>query len=432
MVHHQVAQRSERINKILPKVESTKCRRPFCAVIGHLVRAATQAALEEVMRHSRRKHFWIAPWALSVLALALALAACSRAEFSADPAPNQRVRPTTTALSKVERDSADLQAGPKADQVPNGPPLDKEPMTAVTDAKNSQGDDLISDQPKPLPAAPPEKEAPPVLDNATPNPPADNDTPSMSSVPSTDDALPPITPQVTPPIPPTPPPPSAHQDDIPTIVVEPPRDTPPVVSTPMPPEAPPVVSVPPDIAPSPSTPPPSEPGPSVVLKPCSQTPTDVTPKNSPILVAPIGDCITAGKQIFFSVSGSITFSRVDAPTDGNGSLSQIVHHQKGATLGKSDIIAPINSLIGVFLSDSDPAAMPAPATLDFSTQKARDYVSLSPAVGQVFFIGTGLTSTGEHHKIVVPQGTTRLYFAVMDIYQWNNNSGSLSGAIMTE
>jgi len=417
------------------------------------------------MRHSRREHFWIAPWALSVLALALALAlaACSRAEFSADPAPNQRVRPTTTALSKVERDSADLQAGPKADQVSNGPQLDKEPMTAVTDAKNSQGDDLISDQPKPLPAAPPEKEAPPVLDNATPNPPAGNDIPSMSSVPSTDDALPPITPQVTPPIPPTPPPPSAHQDDIPTIVVEPPRDTPPVVSTPMPPEAPPVVSVPPDIAPSPSTPPPAEPGPSVVLKPCSQTylvpatanpffagnaanssltyrissydpptPTDVTPKNSPILVAPIGDCITAGKQIFFSVSGSITFSRVDAPTDGNGSLSQIVHHQKGATLGKSDIIAPINSLIGVFLSDSDPAAMPAPATLDFSTQKARDYVSLSPAVGQVFFIGTGLTSTGEHHKIVVPQGTTRLYFAVMDIYQWNNNSGSLSGAIMTE
>ena len=424
------------------------------------------------MRHARREHFWIAPWALSVLALT----ACSRAEFSADPAPNQRVKPTTTALSKVERESADLKALPKTAEVPNDRQMEPAPVVAVTDAKNSQGNDQLSDQPKPLPAAPPEKEAPPLLDNSAPNPPADNAPPSMSSVPSPDDAVPPIAPQVTPPILPSPLPPTAHQDDVPTIVVEPPRDTPPVVSPPVPPETPTVVNTPPtkddtpivsapppDIVPSPSTPPPADPGPSVVLKPCSQTymvpatanpyfagnaanssltyrissydpptPTDVTPKNSPILVAPIGDCITAGKQIYFSVSGSITFSRVDAPTDGNGSLSQIVHHQKGATLGKSDIIAPINSLIGVFLSDSDPAAMPAPATLDFSTQKARDYVSLSPAVGQVFFIGTGLTSTGEHHKVVVPQGATRLYFAVMDIYQWNNNSGSLSGAIMTE
>ncbi|MCX6106316.1 MAG: hypothetical protein NTY08_10855 [Proteobacteria bacterium] len=420
------------------------------------------------MRHARREHFWIAPWALSVLALA----ACSRAEFSADPAPSQRVKPATSAQSKVERTSADLQALPKSLQVPNDQQIETTPVVDVTDAKNSQGDDRLPDQPKPVITAPPEKDAPPEIANGDPNPAAENGTPSISSVPTTDE----VPPLITPPIITTTPPPSAHQDDVPPVVADPPRDTPPVASTPVPPETPPVVNTPPtkddtpivsapppDIAPLPPHPTPAEPGPSVVLKPCSQTymvpatanpyfasnaanssltyrissydpptPTDVTPKNSPILVAPIGDCITAGKQIYFSVSGSITFSRVDAPTDGNGSLSQIVHHQKGATLGKSDIIAPINSLIGVFLSESDPAGMPAPATLDFSTQKARDYVSLSPAVGQVFFIGTGLTSTGEHHKVVVPQGATRLYFAVMDIYQWNNNSGSLSGAIMTE
>jgi hypothetical protein len=50
----------------------------------------------------------------------------------------------------------------------------------------------------------------------------------------------------------------------------------------------------------------------------------------------------------------------------------------------------------------------------------------------VFFIGDGKTSTGEHHRVMVPEGAARLYFAVMDIYQWNNNSGSLAGAIMVE
>jgi hypothetical protein len=50
----------------------------------------------------------------------------------------------------------------------------------------------------------------------------------------------------------------------------------------------------------------------------------------------------------------------------------------------------------------------------------------------VFFIGTGKTSAGDLRKVIVPQGAARLYFAVMDIYQWNNNSGELSGAVMVE
>jgi hypothetical protein len=163
-----------------------------------------------------------------------------------------------------------------------------------------------------------------------------------------------------------------------------------------------------------------------------QTPTDRVAQNAPILVSPIGDCLKVGAPIYFSVGGAITFSNVDAPTDANGSLDKIVSHQKGATFGKSDITAPINSLIGVFLGEGDPAGLLAPSPLDFSTQAARDYFTLNPTLGQTFFIGNGRTSTGEYHRVIVPQGATRLYFAVMDIYQWNNNSGSLRGAIMTE
>ena len=163
-----------------------------------------------------------------------------------------------------------------------------------------------------------------------------------------------------------------------------------------------------------------------------QTPTDRFAQNAPILVSPIGDCLKVGAPIYFSVGGAITFSNVDAPTDANGSLDKMVSHQKGATFGKSDIIAPINSLIGVFLGEGDPAGLLVPSPLDFSTQAARDYFTLNPTLGQTFFIGNGRTSTGEYHRIIVPTGATRLYFAVMDIYQWNNNSGSLRGAIMTE
>jgi len=162
-----------------------------------------------------------------------------------------------------------------------------------------------------------------------------------------------------------------------------------------------------------------------------QTPTDAAPAASPLLVTPIGTCITAGNSLYFTVSGDISFSQTAPKTDANGSLNTILSHQKGAQFGKSNITAPLNSLLGVFLASGDPTLAPAPAALNFSTQAARDYTSLAPLVGQVFFIGTGKTSGGSYHQIVVPQGATRLYFAVMDTYQWNNNLGTLSGEVLT-
>jgi len=162
-----------------------------------------------------------------------------------------------------------------------------------------------------------------------------------------------------------------------------------------------------------------------------QTPTDAAPAASPLLVTPIGKCITAGNSLYFTVSGDISFSQTAPKTDANGSLNTILSHQKGAQLGKSNITAPLNSLLGVFLASGDPTLAPAPAALNFSTQAARDYTSLAPLVGQVFFIGTGKTSGGAYHQIIVPQGATRLYFAVMDTYQWNNNLGTLSGEVLT-
>ena len=92
--------------------------------------------------------------------------------------------------------------------------------------------------------------------------------------------------------------------------------------------------------------------------------------------------------------------------------------------GMSNCYVPINAMMGVFLDDNDPSTTPAPSTaLDFSTAASRDYLSVSPKLKQVFFIGDGRRSTGEIQQIVVPAGATRFFIANMDGWQYNNNTG---------
>ncbi len=112
--------------------------------------------------------------------------------------------------------------------------------------------------------------------------------------------------------------------------------------------------------------------------------------------------------------------------EGNGQLSG---HALGATLGKSDIVAPLVSMVAVFIGPNDPSNSPAPAQLDFTSDTERNYKTLKPLLGQVFFVGDGKTDSGEIQKVVVPEGATRLYMGVWDVGQWNNNAGSLKGAI---
>ena len=105
--------------------------------------------------------------------------------------------------------------------------------------------------------------------------------------------------------------------------------------------------------------------------------------------------------------------------DGGGFFS----HASGAENGLSDVVAPLNSLIGVFLTDATPDISPAPAALDFSTI-GTDYSLLSPELKQVFFMGDGVDSQGDIQCVVVPAGATRLFLGTMDGFGWYNNSGS--------
>jgi hypothetical protein len=113
---------------------------------------------------------------------------------------------------------------------------------------------------------------------------------------------------------------------------------------------------------------------------------------------------------------------VDPP---NGNLGQIIRHFTGPENGLSDITAPVNSLVGVFLGPGQPDPS-APGPLDFSTPDSRDYDTISPLLQQVFYIGDGLTSTGGQHQVIAPAGATRLFLGTMDGFEWKNDSGAFS------
>lgn len=93
------------------------------------------------------------------------------------------------------------------------------------------------------------------------------------------------------------------------------------------------------------------------------------------------------------------------------------------------------ALVGVFLGASQPST--PPARLDFSaSQLGENFTTLAPALGQVFFIGDGLTNTGLAQQFTIPAGAEKLYFGYPDghtgeLYHgpplgWGDNSGSIS------
>jgi hypothetical protein len=109
----------------------------------------------------------------------------------------------------------------------------------------------------------------------------------------------------------------------------------------------------------------------------------------------------------------------------NGMLTGdgIVPHLTGAENGISDVTAPTNALLGVFLGLSQPDLNTAPGALDFSSSASRNQLVLTPALQQVFYMGGGLTDTGIAQTVVAPQGATRLFLGTMDYYQNMDNSG---------
>ena len=150
--------------------------------------------------------------------------------------------------------------------------------------------------------------------------------------------------------------------------------------------------------------------------------TDV--KQSPVSAAAIS--VTPGMRLTFdSVNGGANNFASTTLYTPDGNTGWITCNLRGAENGKSNCLAPINAVMGVFLGATDPSqATGTPATLDFSTQSARNFQSLSPVLRQMFFIGDGRRDDGSVQQFIVPPGATRLFIGTMDGYEWNNNVGS--------
>lgn len=145
------------------------------------------------------------------------------------------------------------------------------------------------------------------------------------------------------------------------------------------------------------------------------------PKQSPLAVdMPLveGDALT-----FDSIDGVVRHDPNLADFSPDGELSDIGHNTNGSENGISDVTAPINALVGLFLDDTQPNSSGAPASLNFTSESSRNFTELNPKLKQIFFIGDGKNSGGARQQFIVPKGATRLYLATWDYYEWNNNSG---------
>jgi hypothetical protein len=155
---------------------------------------------------------------------------------------------------------------------------------------------------------------------------------------------------------------------------------------------------------------------------------DSAPQQSPVLVQ---RTLAHAVAVTFTAVGAIQHTP-ECPPDCHGpNGAELARHRDGAEHGISDVTAPMDALIGVFLSDERPDRSKAPHSLDYRAFR-RETNNFSPQLKQVFFIGDGRLSSGALLRYLVPAKATRLYLAVMDGYEWNNNSGSFTVTVAIE
>lgn len=167
----------------------------------------------------------------------------------------------------------------------------------------------------------------------------------------------------------------------------------------------------------------------------------VAPGGSGAGTLPVFIPVSAGQSAFqFAASGSITENNwggsggVYHGPDGGIIAGVTVYGYGGLSGFNSDLCLP---LAGVFLTDSAPQD-PAPPSLDFSSQGlGLDFLTLSPLIGQVFFIGDGQTSGGLTQIFNTPAGATRVYLGCPDTPfgngypgAYDDNSGTLNVGVM--
>jgi hypothetical protein len=150
------------------------------------------------------------------------------------------------------------------------------------------------------------------------------------------------------------------------------------------------------------------------------TPEEILETLPPGISVAAGDVMQALDPV---VGGISFFNGFGAPLFGPGG-----NGASGSSLsafgGISSYVGPQGPLVGVFLGDDVPSGA-APAGLDFRPGAVGiDFTSLSPAIGQVFYIGDGRTALGALQSFIAPSDATRLYFGIPDGFGFGGAPGA--------
>jgi len=134
----------------------------------------------------------------------------------------------------------------------------------------------------------------------------------------------------------------------------------------------------------------------------------------------------------FDVSGQVSFG--GGPVSGDNpdgdSIFSMTNYGDGIS---APLYVKTNALLGVFLGDESPTGGATPAELSFF-ESGLGFASLEPEIGQIFFVGDGLTSDsgnpfpggGAPQAFIVPTGATRLFLGTCDGVGWYNNTGTFT------
>ena len=119
---------------------------------------------------------------------------------------------------------------------------------------------------------------------------------------------------------------------------------------------------------------------------------------------------------FFNGFGGTTYGPEGNGTPGSSSIT--------AFGGISGYLGTQGALVGVFLDVNIPSTG-APATLDFSSGAlGTNFTSLSPGLGQVFYIGNGVNSSNVLQEFIAPSGATRVFLGITDSFGFNGAPGA--------
>jgi hypothetical protein len=144
--------------------------------------------------------------------------------------------------------------------------------------------------------------------------------------------------------------------------------------------------------------------------------TNTAPANSPIPIGVNGgDVLTFSNVVDSSGGVSVDGSNFDTTPDAGVFYPDEYAFSPGSFNGISLAHLPADALVGVFVAAGGPSGT-APAALDFTGLGGYSFVTLSPALDQLFFIGDGLTGTGTGsvQGFIAPAGAATLYLAVAD------------------